>query len=228
MKTIERTRARELRRLNGMSMREIAAELGVSRSSVSRWVRDVELSYAQRAALAARNPALHPEFNGSKTRARQALEVRRAHQARGRDLARRGEPLFVAGCMLYWGEGAKDRNQLGFSNADPDMAALFMRFLRAYFDVRDDMVRVTCYLFADHVERQFELERFWLDRLELPRERLARSIVNNYSKHSKRLRKNMLPYGTCRIVVSRQAVIQAIYGALQELGGFERPEWAER
>jgi hypothetical protein len=82
--------------------------------------------------------------------------------------------------------------------------------------------------FADHAERQFEIEQFWLERLELPRERLARSIVNTYSKHSKRLRKNKLPYGTCKIVVSRQAVIQGIYGALQELGGLERPEWAER
>jgi transcriptional regulator with XRE-family HTH domain len=228
VKTVERALARELRQLKGMSIKAIATELGVSQSSVSRWVRDVELSYAQRAALAARNPALSPEFNGSKTRARQALEIRRAHQAHGRDLARRGEPLFVAGCMLYWGEGAKDRNQLGFSNSDPDMAALFMRFLRTYFDVGDDMVRVTCYLFADHAERQFEIEQFWLDRLDLPRERLARSFVNTYSKRSKRLRKNKLPYGTCKIVVSRQAVIQGIYGALQELGGFERPEWAER
>jgi hypothetical protein len=131
-------------------------------------------------------------------------------------------------CRANWGEGAKDGNQLGFSNSEPDMAALFMRFLRTYFDVCDDMARVTCYLFSDHAERQFEIEQFWLERLELPRERLARSIVNTYSKHSKRLRKNKLPYGTCKIVVSRQAVIQGIYGALQELGGLERPEWAER
>jgi hypothetical protein len=209
-----------------MSIREIALALGVSKNSVSRWVRDVELSYAQRARLAARNPALNPEFNGSKVRARSALESRLRQQEVGRALARRGEPLFVAGCMLYWGEGTKSRNQVMFTNSDPDMAALFLRFLRTYFDVADDIVRVSCYLFADHAERQREIERFWLEALGLPDDRLGKSVVNAYSKRSKRLRRNVLPHGTCRIVVSRQAIVQAIYGALQEFGGFERPEWA--
>jgi hypothetical protein len=210
-----------------MSIREIAATLGVSRSSVSLWVRDVELSFEQRAALASRNPALNPEFNGSKTRARLALEARRSHQAHGRALARRAEPLFVAGCMLYWGEGAKSRTQVGFSNSDPEMAALFMRFLRTYFDVTDDMVRVSCHLFADHIERQAAIERFWLETLDLPADRLGKSMVNVHSKYSKRLRTNVLPYGTAKIVVSRVAIVQAIYGALQELAGFERRQWLE-
>jgi transposase-like protein len=227
MRTRERAEAIRLRRDEGRSVREIATLLGVARSSVSRWVRDVELSYEQRAALASRNPALNPEFNGSRMQAQRALETRRRYQEAGRALARRGEPLFVAGCMLYWGEGAKSRNQLMFANSDPDMAALFMRFLRTYFDVRDDAVRVTCHLFADHIRRQRELERFWLETLDLPPERLGKSLVNTYSRSSKRLRRNVLPYGTCRIVVSRVAVVQAIYGALQEFGGFERPQWAE-
>jgi transposase-like protein len=227
MKTIEREAARELRARRGMSIKEIAAALGVSCSSVSHWVRDVELSFEQRAALASRNPALNPEFNGSKTRARQALEARRRHQEHGRALARRGEPLFVAGCMLYWGEGAKSRSQVGFSNSDPEMAAFFMRFLRKYVDVTDDMVRVSCHLFADHLERQAEAERFWLETLDLPADRLGKSIVNVHSKYSKRLRTNMLPYGTVKIVVSRVAIVQAIYGALQELAGFERRQWLE-
>jgi hypothetical protein len=61
----------------------------------------------------------------------------------------------------------------------------------------------------------------------LPADRLGKSIVNVHSKYSKRLRTNVLPYGTVKIVVSRVAIVQAIYGALQELGGFERPAWVE-
>jgi transcriptional regulator with XRE-family HTH domain len=227
MKTAERDRARELRATRGMSIKAIAAAVGVSTSSVSHWVRDVELSVEQRQALASRNPALNPDFNGSKTCARRALEARRHHQDHGRELARHGEPLFVAGCMLYWGEGAKSRTQVGFSNSDPDMAALFISFLRTYFGVTDDMVRVSCHLFADHLQRQTEIERFWLRTLDLPADRLGKSIVNVHSKYSKRLRTNVLPYGTVKIVVSRVAIVQAIYGALQELGGFERPAWVE-
>jgi len=51
--------------------------------------------------------------------------------------------------------------------------------------------------------------------------------VNTYSRHSKRKRLNMLPYGTCRVAVSRTAVTQHIFGAIQEYGGFRRDAWLE-
>jgi transposase len=53
MKTDERRRARELRAA-GQSIKEIERLLGVSRSSVSRWVRDVPLSAEQRRILVTR------------------------------------------------------------------------------------------------------------------------------------------------------------------------------
>ena len=227
MKTLEQQRARALRASDGLSIKEIANSLGVSTSSVSVWVRDVELTPAQHEMLAARNPALTPAVNGAAARARQALQLRLQYQQEGRELARAGDPLFVAGCMLYWAEGGKSRTQLRFVNSDPEMLALFMRFLRTYFAVEDEAVRVTCHLFADHAPRQREVEDFWLHVLGLPRTRLGKSMVNTYSKHSKKLRTNKLPYGTCRIVVSRTRLVQMVYGAIQELAGFERSAWAE-
>jgi predicted transcriptional regulator len=55
MKTVERNQARRMRRDEGRSIKEIARLLGVSTSSVSHWVRDVELTDAQHSALQARN-----------------------------------------------------------------------------------------------------------------------------------------------------------------------------
>jgi transposase-like protein len=55
MKTVERNQARRMRRDEGRSIKEIARLLGVSSSSVSHWVRDVELTDAQHSALQARN-----------------------------------------------------------------------------------------------------------------------------------------------------------------------------
>jgi hypothetical protein len=36
-----------------------------------------------------------------------------------------------------------------------------------------------------------------------------------------------LPYGTCRLVVHDTALVQSIYGAIQEYAGFDRPEWLD-
>ena len=83
------------------------------------------------------------------------------------------------------------------------------------------------HLFADHAERQREIESFWLERLELPRECLQKSVVNRYSKYSQKKRMNRLPYGTCRLYVGSTRIVQHIYGAIQEYGGFDRPEWLD-
>lgn len=129
--------------------------------------------------------------------------------------------------MLYWAEGTKNRNQVRFSNSDPEMARFFVGFLRTYFDLADEHMRITCHLFADHLERQREIEQFWLDTLGLPNSCLCKSILNVYSKHSKKKRQNKLPYGTCRIAVSRTRVAQSIYGAIQEYAGFQREAWLD-
>jgi hypothetical protein len=154
-------------------------------------------------------------------------EARMLAQEEGRHRAGNADPMHVAGCMLYWAEGDKCRNHVRFSNSDPEMVRLFVRFLRKYFSVRDDEIRITCNLFADHLERQQEIERFWLDTAGLPPASLRRSTVNRYSKYSKKKRCNKLPYGTCRVTVSRTRVVQSIYGAIQEYGGFERPAWLD-
>jgi transposase-like protein len=227
MKTAEQHEARKLRREQGLSIKEIARQIGVSPSSVSVWVRDIDLSEDQHAALRLENRIYDGQIKGRAIAAAHRRAERLAAQERGRILARRGEELFVAGCMLYWAEGGKARNQLRFSNSDPAMVRFFVSFLRQCFELSDANIRLTCHLYADHQERQREIERFWLTELGLPESSLCNSVVNVYSKYSKRKRIGMLLYGTCRVVVSRTSVVQAIYGAIQEIGGFTRDEWVD-
>jgi hypothetical protein len=129
--------------------------------------------------------------------------------------------------MLYWAEGSKSRNQARIVNADPELIRFFAEFLREHFGVRDEEMRLRCNLFADHEERQHNVEQFWLDTARLPRARLGKTTVNRYSKYSKKKRQNRLPYGTCELTVSRTRIVQAIYGGIQEYAGFDRPEWLD-
>jgi len=214
-------------RRDGQSVKEIARTVGVSRSSVSRWVRDIPLTDRQELALRERmnNRGRAGQLRGNATVAARALALRRSWQAEGRRLARRGDSLHAAGCMLYWAEGSKARHVAQLSNSDPEVLRFFVRFMRAYFDVPDEKFRVTCNLFADHLARQNEIEAFWLEALGLSRSSLRKSIVNVYSKYSQKKRRNMLPYGTCRVTVCSTRIVQSIYGSIQEYAGFEREEW---
>jgi transcriptional regulator with XRE-family HTH domain len=159
VKTDERRRARELR-IEGWSVKDIERELGVSRSSVSIWVRDVELTTEQRRRLIARS-RLGPIVAGPK-KAAAAREVRRSYQEHGRELARERGALYAAGCMLYWAEGAKGRNAARLTNSDPEVLAFLAGFLREEFSVPDTAMTFRCNLFADHLARVHEIEDFWL------------------------------------------------------------------
>jgi hypothetical protein len=140
---------------------------------------------------------------------------------------RAADPDYSAACALYWAEGANKRNVLKLTNSDPEMLAYFLSVLRRRFDVPKDRIRVACNLFADHLPRQREIEDVWLARLGVPRACLHRSIVNTYSKYSPKKRTNKLPYGTCALIVYSTEIVQTIYGSIQELGGFTRPEWLD-
>ena len=227
MKTKERSEARRLRREEGESIKQIARRLGVAPSSVSVWVRDVELTPAQHRALQERCTSYNGQTVSARRRSQAARARRRLEQAAGRRLARKDDALHLAGTMLYWAEGSRARNRVVFTNSDPEMVRFFLRFLRVSYGIANDRIAVTCNLFADHATRQHEIEEFWLDQLELPRSCLRRSSVNVYSRHSQKKRRNKLPYGTCRLAISDTALVQSIYGAIQEYAGFDRPGWLD-
>jgi transposase-like protein len=126
MKTKQRELARQLRETEGASIKQIAHRIGAAQSSISRWVRDVELSEEQKPVLVRR--AYDGHVKGRTINATLRREARRLAQEEGRELARAGDAFHAAGCMLYWAEGAKVRNQLRLSNSDPERCASSSRF----------------------------------------------------------------------------------------------------
>ena len=222
----KRLQARELRERDGLPIREIAAALDVAVSSVSTWVRDVPLTPEQEAALVARNPIYTRSLAGHRAAAANARRARRAAQAAGREIARRGNSLHRTGCMLYWAEGSKSRNVAALTNSDADMLAIFVRFLHECYGVPFERM---CFSVNCHLNNGLtlgEIESWWLHRLALPTECLRKAVVNRPSRASNG-RHNVLLYGTARVVVNSTAIVQSIYGAIQEYAGIERPEWLD-
>jgi transcriptional regulator with XRE-family HTH domain len=148
VKTAERQYARRLRRDRGLPIKEIARLIGVSVSSVSLWVRDVPLSAEQEAALDARNPVRNGQRLGTINNSARCRAVRQEAQHHGRELARRGDPDFLAGCMLYWAEGSKRRNDAQIVNSDVELVRTFLRTLRLFYAVPDARIAlsVNCFL----------------------------------------------------------------------------------
>jgi predicted transcriptional regulator len=226
MKAVERERARKLRSVHGASVGAIANELGVSRSSVSRWTRDIVLTPGQETALRRENSAHDRQEAGREATRRAARERRRKAQEHGRMLSREGDQLHAAGCMLYWAEGSNDRNTVVLTNSDADLVAYFLRFLRSYYAIPDERISLSINCHLSNGLELHEIERWWLDRLQLPPASLRSPTLNRYSTASLRKRRT-LPYGTARVVVCSTFVVQSIYGGIQEYAGLSRDDWLD-
>jgi len=219
MKKEMREKARQLR-IQGMAVRQIADTLGVSRSSISLWVRDIELTEAQQEVLKKQQPRWGAQNKGSKTNREKFLKVRIVYQEEGREKAKEGRSLHIIGCMLYWAEGAKRRNDLYFVNSDTNMMLLFIRFLREEPFVSDEKMTIT--ITCHHQEDIERVNAYWTGVLGLPQSCLRKTQV----KKPGEVRRNILQNGVCGLRVNGASrYVQHIYGAIQEYGGFENPAW---
>jgi hypothetical protein len=219
-----RREARRLRSEHGWSIKRIAREVRAAQSSVSVWVRDIELPDEQREALRRRSAGGWRLGNARRVEA--ARLARSRYQAVGRVLARQRDPLHQAGCMLFWAEGSKARNRVAFTNTDPEMVRFFLSFLRRCFGVRDARVKLSINCFTNNGLTLSDIETWWLRHLDLPRSVLGKSIVNRPSSASSGKHRRHI-YGTARVTVHSTAIVQSIYGAIQEYAGVERPEWLD-
>jgi Putative ATPase subunit of terminase (gpP-like) len=136
----QRERARVLR-AQAWTLAEIAAELGVARSSVSIWCRDVEFDA---------KPRNRGTGAGRKPHRQQQAKHEQIERLRVEALTRIGSlsdrDLLIAGVSLHAGEGAKTSTSVKFANSDPRMIRLFLRFLRSFFAIDESRLRMKLYL----------------------------------------------------------------------------------
>ena len=113
-------------RAEGRSYREIRHVVGVSKSTLSLWLRDVPLTEEQRQALTLRGP----EATSARAMENRALAARRAlvlAQARRQIAELSQSELFVAGVVAYWAEGTKNKpgrhgQSVKSMNSDPTIS----------------------------------------------------------------------------------------------------------
>lgn len=134
----EQEDARRLR-AEGKTLQQIATELHVSKSSVSLWFRDVPFTPSKRRYGPRVRP--HPAHE------RKLAEIEECNQLGVARLGRLSDDaFFAAGIALDAGEGAKAEGSVRFANSDASMMRMFCEWLRTYFRVDEQRLRMHVYL----------------------------------------------------------------------------------
>jgi hypothetical protein len=202
-----RTTARRLRNL-GLDYDEIVARLGVSKSSVSLWVRDLprppRLSVEECRKRSAEGSRRYWEAERPAREARLAGVAARAAAEVG-DMTDR--EVLIAGAIAYWCEGVKNKphrraDRVVFINSDPALIGFFLRFLDTADIERDALV------FRVYIHESANVEaaqRFWLDVVGAQPSQFRRPALKRHNP--KTVRKNVGEgyHGCLRIDVRRSS-----------------------
>jgi len=218
MKKAEREQARLLRQ-RGSSVKSIAHRLKVSKASVSVWVRDIELSPAQKKRLFRNGSTFEVIEARRKTRLKNTQQAREKAVAGAAKmlghLSRRD--LWVAGTALYWGEGGKTlRGQVRVSNADPEVIRLMMKYFRTICAVPELKFRGHVHTFS-HLNAGIA-EKYWSKVSGIPRTQFYKTYVKP-SVASKN-KKDSLPNGTFDIYVCDTKLFLTIMGWIRKFHSF--------
>jgi len=209
MKLEEKNLARELRK-HGWSLNEIREKVKVSKSSVSIWVRDIELTDAQKQKLSKKGVSKEIIEKQRSTR----LKRENARRQNIIDNAKRDirtlskNDLFLVGVALYWAEGGKTGGVVRLSNGDPRIIQVTMRFLRKICGVPEKKFRGYIHIHP-HLDHK-RAEKYWSEVSGIPRSQFYKTYRKpNISSLNK---KDSLPFGTFDVYVCNTELFLKIKG----------------
>ncbi len=194
-------------RMQGMSYKEIAQEIGVSKSSLSLWLRGVLLTEEQKERLEGKQS----ENGRRRAEANRALRVAREEKIRREAAAQiptiAESELFVAGVVAYRAEGAKQKAwvsscQVAFANSDPKMILLFLRFLKLLGYERADVS--ACLAIHESGDERRAL-RFWSNITGIPKESFLKTILKRHNPKTVRKNTGEAYHGCLTIRVKRSS-----------------------
>ena len=187
-------------RKRGFSYSEIAKIVGVSKGTLSAWFAkkrfSKEVAQVNMAKANKENVKRISLLNKSRQKEREKIYKAAVKQAEVEYKHYKSNSLFIAGLMLYVGEGDnKHRRLIRIANARMDIHSIFIRFAIDFLGVDKSSVRFWLLLYPDLVEKDCVVA--WNKVLKLKTEQFYKHQVIE-GKSNKRT----LQYGIGNTIIS--------------------------
>lgn len=203
-KSTDRIKATTLRK-QGLSYNEILRSVPVAKSTLSLWLRSLELASPQKQRLTEKKRLA--QLKGGQIRHNQRID--RTETIRVNALNEIGEitkrELKLIGSALYWAEGSKQKKyrvseRVIFSNSDPNMVKLFLLWLKSICKIIESDIKYELYIHKNSDVNK--AKRFWLSFLDINHNRL-KTYFKRSNKQTQRKNVGNNYNGLIRIVVRK-------------------------
>lgn len=197
-------RALFLRKKKGYSYNEILTEIPVPKSTLSGWLRTVQLSKEQErriklTQLEKMQKKWGAQGLGEWNRLKQQREIMDIRaKAREEVTSLSKNEFHIAGIMLYWAEGSKSKNEVRLSNSDPSLIRFMMRWFRECCKVPENQFRASIHYHAGQDE--LAIRKYWARITDIPLNHFYKSFCKPPGTGH---RKHILHYGTMQIRMLR-------------------------
>ena len=131
----------------------------------------------------------------------------------------------MIGTALYWAEGykrptfrngkARTSHPVRITNSDPQLVAIFMRFIREVCKVPDEKITASLRIF-EHQNESYLLD-FWQKIVKIPYSRFGKSYTGISISSKGKRPFNILPYGVIQVSINSTPLYHKIMGYIQGL-----------
>lgn len=198
-----REKAIQLRIQKELSYSEIKKELGISKSTLSEWLKEFPLSEEKILELRRKGwkqgEAARERFRIT-MREKQELKSQKVYEEQRRrfkHLSR--DAFFVAGLMLYAAEGdKKNYSRISLANTDPRIVKFFIQWMIEFMGIQKKIIKAQLHLY-ENMDIAKE-EKFWKEELSFEKEQFYKTAIRKLQKSSFSY-KGSYRHGTCSIYV---------------------------
>lgn len=204
-KSVLKIKARALRK-RGKSIREIESILKIPLSTISLWCRDIELSAKQKQRLInkERNPSYKSRLLATERAKKQRLEKIKYFKNKGIEEigSLKNKEIFIAGLGLYWGEGYRSQEKIGFTSKDEKIIRFMMFWFEKILNIKkqDFILRIS--VNTVYKKREKAMKDCWSKITGIHSQQFTKTSFIK-SKQNKIYENSENYYGTLRITIRK-------------------------
>jgi hypothetical protein len=219
-KLLEKQTAQNLRS-QGYSYNQILLKVSVSKDTLSRWCRDIELNDEQELRLilnkrdGQKKGSLIAAKNKRDLRNKNLVDIYAQSKLEVGELSKRDR--FIAGISLYFGEGDKGDARGGLANSDPRIIQFMMSWFREFALVPEDRFRGALWIHEGSDETSAQM--FWSALTKIPVNKFHKTYIAKNKVESNKIRKQIHPYGIFSIRFSCSNIHRQIMGWISAFYG---------
>lgn len=204
-------------RKKGFSYSQIKESVGVSKSTLSTWLKDEPLSKERVSELRDNSQKRIESFRNTMRSKREEVVKKAFVQERKAIGLLSKRDLKLVALSLYWAEGTKSwDSKTEITNSDPVLLSVFIKWMTSS-GVQKDRIKIALHLY-ENMDIDKEL-LFWSKTLDISKKQFYHPRIkkNTRSGHTGRG-----GHGTCQVIFGNREFNDKIYAGIKHLSSLSK------